>query len=319
MSTKERIYWIFPFSRCSGRSSTTTWTASSSSTATTGTSRPAWSPPRSCRTSRRKKVTLRVRVVEGPQFRTGTVTITGNELLSTEEIRKLVQLQEGGVFSRGALRNSVRAIVDRYSRAGPGPGRGRAPDRERPGEPEGRRAHPDHRGRAGLRRADQHHRQHEELGEGPAAGAARGRGRAVHLPEAGAEPPAAVQPRLLRRGERHHRAGVHARQDRREHRREGAGDRRLQHRRGLQQPRQPLRHPRHEPAEPLRPGPGGLPPVPHRRAEPAGSRSGSRSRTSSTSRSAPGSTSTTASGSTTTSRRSASAATSGRATRSRST
>jgi outer membrane protein insertion porin family len=66
----------------------------------------------------RGKVTLRVRVVEGPQFRTGTIVITGNELLSTEEIRKLVKLQEGGVFNRGALRASARAILDRYSELG---------------------------------------------------------------------------------------------------------------------------------------------------------------------------------------------------------
>ena len=56
--------------------------------------------------------------MEGPQFRTGTVTITGNEILTTEEVRKLVKLQEGEVFNRGALRNSVRALVDRYSELG---------------------------------------------------------------------------------------------------------------------------------------------------------------------------------------------------------
>ncbi len=237
----------------------------------------------------------------------------------TEEVRKLVRLQEGEVFNRGALRNSVAGHGGPLLRARPGAGRGRAPDDERPGEPQGRRDHSDRRGRAGLRRADQHQRQHEELGEGAAAGAAGGRGRAVHLPEARAKPPAAVQPGLLRRGERHHRAGDHARQDRREHRRQGAGDRRVQHRRGLQQPGQPVRHPRREPAEPVRPGPGGLPPVPHRRRRAGWAWSASPSPTSSTSRSAPGSTSTTASGSTTTSRRSGSAATSGPATRSPST
>jgi outer membrane protein insertion porin family len=66
----------------------------------------------------RKKVTLRVRVVEGPQFRTGPITITGNELLSDEEVRRLVKLKEGDVFNRGALRASVRALADRYSELG---------------------------------------------------------------------------------------------------------------------------------------------------------------------------------------------------------
>lgn len=66
----------------------------------------------------RRKVTLRVRVVEGPQFRTGSVTVRGNEVLSTDEIRGLVRLREGEVFSRAALRASQRAISDRYSQLG---------------------------------------------------------------------------------------------------------------------------------------------------------------------------------------------------------
>ncbi|HLF94748.1 MAG TPA: outer membrane protein assembly factor BamA [Planctomycetota bacterium] len=66
----------------------------------------------------RGKVTLRIRVVEGPQFRVGTTTIRGNEALSEAEIRRLIRLREGDVFSRGILRASVRAIADRYSEVG---------------------------------------------------------------------------------------------------------------------------------------------------------------------------------------------------------
>ena len=71
------------------------------------------------------------------------------------------------------------------------------------------------------------------------------------------------------------------------------GDRCVQHRRRLQQPRQPVRHAGYQPAEPVRSGPGVF--LRFRIGTRAGwASSGSASPTSSTSRSAPGSTSTTA-------------------------
>ena len=269
MSTKERLYWIFPFSTVQRKVFDDDVDRIIQLYADHGFIQARVESTEIVPDLARKKVTLHVRVVEGPQFRTGTITITGNELLSTEEIQKMVTLQEGGVFSRGALRQSARAIIDRYSELG----RARADvDPRTVYDTDNLKVdvtHPDRRGRAGLRRADQHHRQHEELGEDPAPGAARVGGRAVHVPEAGAEPPAPLQPRLLRRGDGQHRAGIRAGQDRHQHRREGEGDGRLQHRGGLQQPRQHLRHPRREPAEPVRPGPGGVPPDPLRLPEPA--------------------------------------------------
>jgi outer membrane protein insertion porin family len=118
MSTKERIYWIFPFSTVQRRVFDDDVDRILQLYSDHGYIQARVESTEIVPDLARKKVTLRVRVVEGPQFRTGTITITGNELLSTEEIRKLVQLKEGGVFSRGALRNSVRAIVDRYSELG---------------------------------------------------------------------------------------------------------------------------------------------------------------------------------------------------------
>ena len=66
----------------------------------------------------RGKINLRTRVVEGPQFRVGSVTFKGNEILGDEEIRGLIQLKEGDVFNRSLLRASVRRIADRYSEIG---------------------------------------------------------------------------------------------------------------------------------------------------------------------------------------------------------
>jgi outer membrane protein insertion porin family len=66
----------------------------------------------------RGKVTLRTRLTEGPQFRVGTITIRGNELLTEADLRKLIKLKEGDVFDRSAIRAMVRDITDRYSSIG---------------------------------------------------------------------------------------------------------------------------------------------------------------------------------------------------------
>jgi outer membrane protein insertion porin family len=66
----------------------------------------------------RNKLTLRMRVVEGPQFRVGAVSFRGNEILTNEQIQPLILLKEGDVFNRSLLRNTVRNIADRYSEIG---------------------------------------------------------------------------------------------------------------------------------------------------------------------------------------------------------
>ncbi|MGH7359314.1 MAG: BamA/OMP85 family outer membrane protein, partial [Candidatus Rokuibacteriota bacterium] len=118
MQTRERLYWIFPFSTVQRRVFDDDVERILQLYGDHGHLQARVESHEIIPDLDRKKVTLRIRVVEGPQFRTGTITITGNELLSTEEVRRLVKLQEGGVFSRGALRNAVRAIADRYSELG---------------------------------------------------------------------------------------------------------------------------------------------------------------------------------------------------------
>jgi outer membrane protein insertion porin family len=66
----------------------------------------------------RNKLTLRMRVVEGPQFQVGAVSFRGNEILTNEQIQPLILLKEGDVFNRSLLRNTVRSIADRYSEIG---------------------------------------------------------------------------------------------------------------------------------------------------------------------------------------------------------
>ena len=265
MSTKERMYWIFPFSTVQRKIFDDDVDRILQLYGDHGYIQARVESTEIVPDLARKKVTLRVRVVEGPQFRTGTITITGNELLTTEELRKLVRLQEGDVFNRGALRNSVRAMVDRYSELG----RARAEVEPRTSNDlanlkvdviipivEGGPVYVERINISGNTKSSEKVLRRElRVTEGELftfQKLVRSRQRLFNLgffdevnvtTEQGSTPDKIV-------------VNIDV---------QGAGDRRVQHRRGLQQPRQPVRHAGREPAEPLRPGPGGLPPVPHRR------------------------------------------------------
>jgi outer membrane protein insertion porin family len=62
--------------------------------------------------------TVRIAVVEGPQFKVGGIDVTGNSVLPMEEIRRRIEMRTGDVFSRAKLRNSVKGITDLYSAIG---------------------------------------------------------------------------------------------------------------------------------------------------------------------------------------------------------
>lgn len=64
------------------------------------------------------RATIRIVVVEGPQFKVGGVDVTGNSVLPIEEIRKRIELKSGDVFSRSKLRDSVTGITELYSAIG---------------------------------------------------------------------------------------------------------------------------------------------------------------------------------------------------------
>jgi outer membrane protein insertion porin family len=64
------------------------------------------------------RVTLTFTVVEGPQYHVDEVRITGVTLFPESEVRRLVKLKAGELYSRSALRDSVRQITDLYSTIG---------------------------------------------------------------------------------------------------------------------------------------------------------------------------------------------------------
>ena len=64
------------------------------------------------------RATVRIVVVEGPQFRVGGVDVTGNSVLPVEEIRRRIALKPGDVFSRSELRDSIKDVADLYGAIG---------------------------------------------------------------------------------------------------------------------------------------------------------------------------------------------------------
>jgi outer membrane protein insertion porin family len=64
------------------------------------------------------RVTIRIVVAEGPQFKVGGIDITGNKVLPVEELRRRVLLKPDDIYSRTKLQESVRGIVDVYGTIG---------------------------------------------------------------------------------------------------------------------------------------------------------------------------------------------------------
>jgi outer membrane protein insertion porin family len=66
----------------------------------------------------RARVTITIRVVEGPEYHVDQINITGVTLLPESEVRRQLKFKPGDVFSRSALRESVNSIADLYSTIG---------------------------------------------------------------------------------------------------------------------------------------------------------------------------------------------------------
>jgi len=66
----------------------------------------------------RARVTITIVVVEGPQFRTGDVKMTGVTLLPEKEVERQILLKTGDVFSVSKVRDSVTGILNLYSAIG---------------------------------------------------------------------------------------------------------------------------------------------------------------------------------------------------------
>ncbi len=118
MATKERLFWILPFSKVQRNVFEDDGERILNLYADNGYIQARIESQEIIPDPQRGKVTLRIRVVEGSQFEVGPVTFQGNEILPDDEIRRRIPLKEGDVFKREALRTAIRSITDRYSEIG---------------------------------------------------------------------------------------------------------------------------------------------------------------------------------------------------------
>ena len=63
-------------------------------------------------------VSITVKIVEGRQIRIGTLTLTGNQLFSEDEIRDELNLKQGKLFTEPALASGIERIQTLYSEHG---------------------------------------------------------------------------------------------------------------------------------------------------------------------------------------------------------
>src|SRR3990170_1869360 len=66
----------------------------------------------------RARVTIKIVVVEGPQFHIGSVDVTGTNVLPVEEVRRQIRLKPGDEFSRAKLRDTLDGIRALYNAIG---------------------------------------------------------------------------------------------------------------------------------------------------------------------------------------------------------
>ncbi len=118
MATKERILWILPFSKVQRKVFEDDAERIINLYGDHGYIQARIESQQVVPNLERGRVTLTIGVVEGSQFRTGTVKWQGNQVLPDAEIERLVVLKAGEVFNRSLLRASIRNITDRYSEIG---------------------------------------------------------------------------------------------------------------------------------------------------------------------------------------------------------
>jgi len=64
------------------------------------------------------KLSIVVVLVEGPLYRVGKISVTGQKVASGEKIRALMNLKEGGVYSPKMIREDSKKIADAYGSGG---------------------------------------------------------------------------------------------------------------------------------------------------------------------------------------------------------
>ncbi len=62
-----------------------------------------------------KAIVVNIDVAEGPQYRTGKISITGNTLFTTAELQKFIDLKQGDIYDKVKMDNTRLKIFNKYS------------------------------------------------------------------------------------------------------------------------------------------------------------------------------------------------------------
>ncbi|GBD98360.1 outer membrane protein assembly factor BamA precursor [bacterium BMS3Abin07] len=68
--------------------------------------------------NKKHEMTIKINISEGHQYTVSSVSIEGNKAYKTDELRKLIKLKKGEVFSKKILSGDIKAINDFYSQKG---------------------------------------------------------------------------------------------------------------------------------------------------------------------------------------------------------
>ncbi|RMG70433.1 MAG: outer membrane protein assembly factor BamA [Nitrospirae bacterium] len=67
---------------------------------------------------KKKELTIKINIIEGPQYRVSSIKFKGHEPSEEKQIKELIPLKEGEVFSKKLLREGIENITNFYSEHG---------------------------------------------------------------------------------------------------------------------------------------------------------------------------------------------------------
>ena len=205
----------------------------------------------------KKWLYIKIPISEGKQFKVGKVEITGDTLsVPRPELLDKLNIKKKDYYDREAIAKDLEYLTRIVQQRRLCLRRDRPPRRDERRRAEGRRHLRDQERQPRLLQPDQHHRQHQDPGQGhPPAAGFHGR-RSLQQRQAQEQLCTAQQAAILRGGELRYGKRSRGKPDGHQHQRQGEAHGDVLDRRRLQRPGRRHGHGPGLPAEPLRTGPG---------------------------------------------------------------
>ena len=133
----------------------------------------------------RDGIHIKIPISEGKQFRVGKVAITGDELtIPRADLMAKLQIRKKDFYDREAIMKDMDTLTQACNDEGYAERRRRPAHRAAGEDPDGRRDLRNQQGEARLFQPDQHHRQHQDEGQGDPPPALRGGGGSLQPDQA---------------------------------------------------------------------------------------------------------------------------------------